>query len=43
MNFEVGYVFNRRLMYQSGITPTTYPHGTVMVRGGLRLGGSQNR
>lgn len=35
MNFEVGYVFNRRLMYQSGITPTTYPHGTVMVRGGF--------
>ncbi len=35
MNFEVGYVFNRRLMYQSGITPTTYPHGTAMIRGGF--------
>jgi hypothetical protein len=34
-NIEVGYVFNRRLEYRSGITPTTYPHGTVMVRGGV--------
>jgi hypothetical protein len=34
-NIEVGYVFNRRLEYRSGFTPTTYPHGTVMVRGGL--------
>jgi len=34
-NFEAGYVFNRRLMYQSGITPTTYPHGTALIRGGF--------
>jgi hypothetical protein len=34
-NIEVGYVFNRRLEYRSGFTPTTYPHGTVEVRAGL--------
>ncbi len=34
-NFEAGYVFNRRLMYQSGLTPTTYPHGTALIRGGF--------
>ena len=33
-NFEVGYVFNRRLKYRSG-TPTAEPNDTVMLRGGL--------
>jgi len=33
-NFEVGYVFNRRLKYRSG-TPTAEPTDTVMLRGGL--------
>ena len=34
-NVEVGYVFNRRLEFRSGYTPTTYPHGTVMLRTGV--------
>jgi hypothetical protein len=33
-HFEAGYVFNRRLMYRNG-EPTAYPHGTVMLRGGI--------
>ncbi len=35
INFEAGYVFNRRLMYRSGYTPTAYPHGTYMLRSGV--------
>ena len=35
INFEAGYVFNRRLMYRSGYTPTAYPHGTYMLRSGI--------
>jgi len=33
-HFEVGYVFNRRLMYRGG-SATAYPHGTAMIRGGF--------
>ncbi len=34
-NFEVGYVFNRRLLYRSGLTPLAIPHDTVMIRSGV--------
>ena len=33
-NFEVGYVFDRHLIYRSG-TPTAHPSDTVLLRAGL--------
>ena len=32
--FEVGYVFNRQILYRSG-TPNYYPSDTLMLRAGI--------